>query len=155
MLIWNPERRKCYHENNWYGNLPIMKMWDFQWLVILKMLQLIWRYVNVEKMWMRSNRVLDWLIANAEVTTVLLGSIPASSDTVESERQQLKQCWRKYWKNLKIKTFKRKILTTWLSTTFFLSSFKMEGLCFWLQCRSQWYSIYVELTQARKAFFCW
>ncbi len=32
------------------------------------------------------------LIANAEVATVL-GSIPASSETVESEGRQMKQCW--------------------------------------------------------------
>ncbi len=38
---------------------------------------------------------LERLIANAEVPTVL-GSIPASSDTVESEERQMKQCWIKY-----------------------------------------------------------
>ncbi len=38
----------------------------------------------------------DWLerlTANAKVATVL-GSIPASSDTVESEGRQMKQCWK-------------------------------------------------------------
>ncbi len=35
---------------------------------------------------------LERLSANAEVATVL-GSIPASSDTVESEGRQMKQCW--------------------------------------------------------------
>ncbi len=43
---------------------------------------------------------LDRLTANAEVATVL-GSIPASSDTVESEGRQMKQCWIKYIKNKK------------------------------------------------------
>ncbi len=33
--------------------------------------------------------------ANAEVATVL-GSIPASSDTVESEGRQMKRCWIQY-----------------------------------------------------------
>jgi hypothetical protein len=37
--------------------------------------------------WMRSSR----LTANAVIATVL-GSIPASSDTVESEGRQMKQC---------------------------------------------------------------
>jgi hypothetical protein len=37
---------------------------------------------------------LERLTANAVVATVL-GSIPASSDTVESEAQQMKQCWKK------------------------------------------------------------
>ncbi len=41
---------------------------------------------------------LDRLNANAEVATVL-GSIPASFDTVESEGRQMKQYWIKYWKN--------------------------------------------------------
>ncbi len=36
--------------------------------------------------------IITRLTANAEVATVL-GSIPASSDTVESERRQMKQCW--------------------------------------------------------------
>ncbi len=35
------------------------------------------------------------LQCNAVVATVL-GSITASSDTVESERRQMKQCWIKY-----------------------------------------------------------
>jgi hypothetical protein len=41
---------------------------------------------------MRLNRErLERLIANAKVATVL-GSIPASSDTVDSEGRQMKQC---------------------------------------------------------------
>ncbi len=37
---------------------------------------------------------LERLAVNAEVATV--GAIPASSDTVESEGRQMKQCWIKY-----------------------------------------------------------
>jgi hypothetical protein len=45
---------------------------------------------------MRISQVgLDRLTANALVATVL-GSIPASSDTVESEGLQMKQCRKKY-----------------------------------------------------------
>ncbi len=40
---------------------------------------------------------LERLTANAVVATVL-GSIPASSDTVESEGRQMKQCWISYIK---------------------------------------------------------
>ncbi len=43
---------------------------------------------------------LERLTANAVVTTVL-GSIPASSDTVESEGRQMKQCWISYIKKEK------------------------------------------------------
>ncbi len=39
--------------------------------------------------------------ANAEVATVL-GSIPASSDTVESEGRQMKQYWIQYIEEKKI-----------------------------------------------------
>ncbi len=38
---------------------------------------------------------LERLTANAQVATVL-GSIPASSDTLESKGRQMKQCWIKY-----------------------------------------------------------
>ncbi len=42
--------------------------------------------------WMRSIRVVrECLTANAKVTT-FLGSIPASSDTMESEGRQMKKC---------------------------------------------------------------
>jgi hypothetical protein len=45
---------------------------------------------------MRSSLVhLERLTANAEVATAL-GSIPASTDTVESEGRQMKQCWIQY-----------------------------------------------------------
>jgi hypothetical protein len=40
---------------------------------------------------MRFSRVVERLAVNAKVATVL-GSIPASSDTVESEGWQMKQC---------------------------------------------------------------
>ncbi len=52
---------------------------------------------------MRSSLVwLERLTANAEVATVL-GSIPTSSDKVESEGRQMKQCWIQYiaWVYLK------------------------------------------------------
>ncbi len=41
------------------------------------------------------NEWLERLTANAEVETVL-GWIPASSDTVEYEGRQMKQCWMQY-----------------------------------------------------------
>jgi hypothetical protein len=42
--------------------------------------------------WMRSSlQWLERLTANAEVASVL-GSIPASSDAVETEGRQMKQC---------------------------------------------------------------
>jgi len=43
---------------------------------------------------------VDELTATAKVATVL-GSIPASSDSVESEGRQMKQCWINYIKNPK------------------------------------------------------
>ncbi len=46
-------------------------------------------------LWMRSSRVVRALTANAIVATVQ-GSIPATSDTVESEGRQTKQCWISY-----------------------------------------------------------
>ncbi len=50
---------------------------------------------------MRSSLVqLERLTANAEVATVL-DSFLASSDTVESEGRQMKQCWIQYIKNQK------------------------------------------------------
>ncbi len=42
---------------------------------------------------------LELLTANAIVATVL-GSIPASSDTVESEGRQMKQCQKSYIKKI-------------------------------------------------------
>ncbi len=60
-------------------------------------------------LWMISSRVGGWdltewlerLTANAVVATVL-GSITASSDTVESEGRQMKQCWISYRKKEKL-----------------------------------------------------
>jgi hypothetical protein len=60
-------------------------------------------------MWMRSSWVYGWdltewlerLTANAEVATGL-GSIPTSSDTVESEWRQMKECWIQYIERKKI-----------------------------------------------------
>ncbi len=45
---------------------------------------------------------LERLTANTKIATVL-GSIPASSDTVESEERQMKQCWNQYKEEQKIK----------------------------------------------------
>ncbi len=48
---------------------------------------------------------LERLTASAEVASVL-GSFPASSDTYESERRQMKQCWIQYitvQKNIPVK----------------------------------------------------
>ncbi len=49
------------------------------------------------------------LAVNAEVATVL-GSIPASSDTVWSEGRQMKKCWVEYWNN---NTKKQVVLICW------------------------------------------
>ncbi len=53
---------------------------------------------------MRSGRLLlERQTVNAIVAIVtVLGSVPASSATVESEGRQMKQCWIKYWQFLKI-----------------------------------------------------
>jgi hypothetical protein len=55
--------------------------------------------MRCSRVWMRSSRggwdVAEWLerlSANAEVATVL-ASIPASSDTMESEGWKMKHCW--------------------------------------------------------------
>ncbi len=58
---------------------------------------------DLAELWMRSSPVGGWDLAewlerqtaNTVVATVL-GSIPASSDTVESEGRQMKQCWILY-----------------------------------------------------------
>ncbi len=46
--------------------------------------------------------LLERLTANAVVATAL-GSIPASSDTVETEGLQMKQCWITYIKRKNLK----------------------------------------------------
>ena len=53
---------------------------------------------------------LERLTANAKVATVL-GPILASSDTVESEGRQMKQCWIKCGKKSPQKIFEKNILT--------------------------------------------
>jgi hypothetical protein len=55
---------------------------------------------------MRSSRGLQRLTANAKVGTVL-GSIPATSDTAESEGLQMKQCQQKH-KNIKAEMIEKK-----------------------------------------------
>jgi hypothetical protein len=47
--------------------------------------------LDLAKLWMRLADWLEQLTVNAKVATVL-GSIPASSDTVASEERQMKQC---------------------------------------------------------------
>jgi hypothetical protein len=56
---------------------------------------------NLVELWMRLAEWLERLTANAEVATVQ-GSIPASSDTVESEGR-MKQCWTSTKKNPTLK----------------------------------------------------
>jgi hypothetical protein len=56
-------------------------------------------------MWMRSSQVVRASGCNSEIATVL-GSIPASSDTVESEGRQMKQCLH-LRKNRKIPPLKK------------------------------------------------
>jgi hypothetical protein len=57
---------------------------------------------------------------NSRVATVL-GLIPASSDKVESEGRQMKQCWIKYWKNPFLgKLLKRKLWSSF-SIPFYLT----------------------------------
>ncbi len=46
---------------------------------------------NKLKMWMKFSEWLERLITNAKVATVL-GSVPASYDTMESEGRHMKQC---------------------------------------------------------------
>ncbi len=53
---------------------------------------------------MKSSRVVRASPINAKVTTVL-GSFPASSDPVETDGRQLKQCWTKYFEKIHVFTF--------------------------------------------------
>jgi hypothetical protein len=54
--------------------------------------------MDMAEWWMRSSRVLERLTANVKFATVL-DSIPAYSDTLESEGRQIKQYLIKYNKN--------------------------------------------------------
>ena len=71
---------------------------------MLYSIQNIWRFLSyfaqVSSIWDLAE-LLECLAVNAKVATVL-GSIPASSDTVESEGQQMKQCWIPYLNKKKI-----------------------------------------------------
>jgi hypothetical protein len=62
---------------------------------------------------------LERLTANAVVATVL-GSIPASSDTVKSKGRQMKQCWILYIKNPKNSPFKVFSVLTNVSSSWFI-----------------------------------
>ncbi len=61
-----------------------------------------WSWMRSSRVWMRSSRVWmrsSWVVlaVNVKVATVLVLT-RASSDTVESERQQMKLCWITYIK---------------------------------------------------------
>ncbi len=75
---------------------------------------------------------LQRLTANKKLATVL-GLIPASSDTVESERRQMKQFWIKYWKKSKNPPVidLRGISTNWFRNQLCPSTrlFRLYGLC--------------------------
>jgi hypothetical protein len=68
------------------------KLLKFTNLRICEFAELICGPPNIGNKWMRSSQWLERLAANAVVATVL-GSIPASSDSVESEGRQMEQCW--------------------------------------------------------------
>ncbi len=80
---------------------------------------------------------LERLTANIEVATVL-GSIPASSDTVESEGPQMKQCWIQYNKKCKkISPFLRfeppilyGLIFSWLPLLYNMLLFSVNQLSF-------------------------
>ncbi len=47
-------------------------------------------------LWIKSSRVVRASDSQSRIVTTVLGSITASSDTVESEGRQTKQCWISY-----------------------------------------------------------
>jgi hypothetical protein len=61
--------------------------------------------------------MVDRLTANAEVATVL-ASIPASSDTVESEMRQMRHCGIQYCTSQKIPLFKKHFISDFYSSKF-------------------------------------
>ncbi len=79
-------------------------------------------YVALSEIHLRirtSWRVKEPLNVNGNVATVL-GSIPASSDTAESARQRMKQCWIKYFKESHQSLF-RELAERYLSRLSFVS----------------------------------
>ncbi len=81
------------------------------------------------RVWVRSGLVVDeiysrvWMWSSRVVRAsdnqcrshTCPGSIPASSDTVESEGRQMKQCWIQYWDN---SWTLRSLVKQWLCVTF-------------------------------------
>ncbi len=57
---------------------------------------------------MRSSLVVRASDCQATIVATVLGSIPASVGTVESEGRQMKQCWIQYEKKFHQKIFKKK-----------------------------------------------
>jgi hypothetical protein len=85
-------------------------------------------------MQMRSSLWLERLTANAPVATVL-GLIPASVGTVESEGRQMKQCWIQYVKKIKNppkNIFKKKIILGLNKSIYLFLSFERAPL---ISCR--------------------
>ncbi len=77
--------------------------------------------------WMRNPaEELDRLTVNAKV----LGSIPASSDTFETEVWQMKQCWKKYLKIFFFYRAKNKLSCDWQGSS---SGTMQERICFHLE----------------------
>ncbi len=90
--------RSVWFEVHWYLRTYITLLWN---LITMNGQSVVLETVLTVKL----SRCNGWdlvkrLTANAEIA-IILGSIPASSDTVKSERRQMKQCWIKYWKNKK------------------------------------------------------
>ncbi len=90
--------------------IPVILGSEMKWQKIIK--QSVWvptsvmiraivknKFLKIRDGWVLAEW-LERLTANPVVATVL-GWIPASSDTVDSEGWQVKQCWRKKWKNPK------------------------------------------------------
>ena len=92
--------------------------------VVFKLFSQILQTHRIERGWDLAEW-LERLTANAVVATVL-GSIPASSDTVKSEGRQMKQCWIS---EIKRKNPKKSPMMTKLQILFFLFSFEYSNLC--------------------------
>ncbi len=61
-------------------------------------------WMRSSRLWMRSSRVVRASDSQCRMVSTVLDSIsPASSDTVESEGRQMKQCWISYMKKKKSK----------------------------------------------------
>jgi len=89
---------------------------------------------------MRCSRVaIERVTANAEVATVL-GSIPASSNTVESEGRQMKAVMNKVLKNLKNPTVKLKSVPFSICTSIWANKYRCSVCTYiavWTTCALQ------------------